>query len=111
IKLYNTALKLYDKELYNAAISNFKEYLPYATDAVNISDVEYYIASCKLKLMHNNALANMLDFMERYPNSRKVNNANLEVGDYYFNLGKFKQSLTYYKKVDEMGLSRDEKDK
>src|SRR5262245_47783980 len=78
IKLYNTALELYDKELYNAAISNFKEYLPYATDVVNISDVEYYIASCKLKLLHNNALSNMLDFMERYPQSRKVNNANLE---------------------------------
>src|SRR6187401_2665983 len=90
IKLYNTALELYDKQLYNAAISNFNDYLPYATDAVNISDVEYYIASCKLKLMHNNALANMLDFIERYPQSRKVNNANLEIGDYYFNIAKFK---------------------
>src|SRR6478735_7009746 len=88
IRLYNTALELYDKQLYNAAISNFTDYLPYASDAVNITDVEYYIASCKLKLMHNNALANMLDFIERHPESRKVNNANLEIGDYYFNLGK-----------------------
>jgi tetratricopeptide (TPR) repeat protein len=108
IKLYNTALELYDKELYNAAISNFKDYLPYATDAVNISDVEYYIASCKLKLLHNNALSNMLDFMERYPQSRKVNNANLEVGDYYFNTGKYKSALGYYKKVDTYGLGKDE---
>ena len=69
IKIYNTAIELYDKQLYNAAISNFMEYMPYAVDAVNISDVEYYIASCKLKLLHNNALSNMLDFMERYPNS------------------------------------------
>jgi len=74
IKLYNTAIELYDKQLYNAAITNFNDYLPYASDAVNISDVEYYIASCKLKLLHNNALANMLDFMERYPQSRKTNN-------------------------------------
>jgi len=108
IKLYNTALELYDKQLYNAAISNFKDYLPYATDAVNISDVEYYIASCKLKLLHNNALANMLDFMERYPQSRKVNNANLEVGDYYFNISKFKSALGYYKKVETYGLGKDE---
>ncbi len=109
IKLYNTALELYDKQLYNAAISNFKDYLPYATDAVNISDVEYYIASCKLKLLHNNALSNMLDFMERYPQSRKVNNANLEVGDYYFNISKYKSALGYYKKVDAFSLGKDEK--
>ncbi len=111
IKLYNTALELYDKQLYNAAITNFNEYLPYASDAVNASDVEYYIASCKLKLMHNNALVNMLDFIERFPQSRKVNNANLEVGDYYFNISKFKNALTYYKKVETTGLTRDESDK
>lgn len=109
IKIYNTAIELYDKQLYNAAISNFTEYLPYATDAVNISDVEYYIASCKLKLLHNNALANMLDFMARNPHSRKINNANLEVGDYYFNTTKYKTALSYYKKVQEFGLSKDDK--
>lgn len=109
IKIYNTAIELYDKQLYNAAISNFTDYLPYATDPINISDVEYYIASSKLKLMHNNALANMLDFIERHPQSRKINNANLEVGDYYFNISKFKTALTYYKKVDNLGLSQDEK--
>ncbi len=109
IKLYNTAIELYDKQLYNAAISNFMEYLPYAGDAVNISDVEYYIASCKLKLLHNNALSNMLDFMERYPNSRKLNNANFEVGDYHFNTGKYKTALTYYKKVVSTNLKHDER--
>lgn len=109
IKIYNTALELYDKELYNAAISNFMDYLPYANDAINKSDVEFYIASSKLKLMHDNALANMLDFIERYPQSRKINNANLEVGDYYFNISKFKTALNYYKKVDNLGLSKDEK--
>ena len=109
VKVYNTALELYDKQLYNAAISNFMDYLPYATDAVNISDVEYYIASCKLKLLHNNALANMLDFIKRYPQSRKVNNANLEVGDYYFNIAKYKSALSYYKSVQESGLSKEDK--
>lgn len=109
IKIYNTALELYDKQLYNAAISNFMEFMPFATDAVTISDVEYYIASCKLKLLHNNALSNMLDFMERYPNSRKLNNANLEVGDYYFNTGKYKVALSYYKKVAETSLNNSER--
>lgn len=108
-KLFNTAVELYDKQLYNAAISNFMEYLPYATDQMNISDVEYYIASCKLKLLHNNALSNMLDFMNRYPNSRKLNHANLEVGDYYFNITKYKIALGYYKKVAESNLSKEER--
>lgn len=111
IKLYNTAIELYDKQLYNAAISNFSDYLPYATDPVNLSDVEYYIASCKLKLQHQNALSNMLDFISRYPQSRKVNNANFEIGEYYFSLAKFKTALTYYKNVSELGLSKDEKEK
>lgn len=109
IKIYNTALELYDKQLYNAAISNFMEYLPFASDPMNISDVEYYIASCKLKLLHNNALSNMLDFMERYPNSRKLNHANLEVGDYYFNIAKYKTALSYYKKVVPGNLTKDER--
>jgi TolA-binding protein len=109
VKVYNTALELYDKQLYNAAISNFMEYLPFATDPVNISDVEYYIASCKLKLLHNNALANMLDFMSRYPNSRKLNNANLELGDYYFNIGKYRTALTYYREVSETALNKSER--
>ncbi|MCC6818533.1 MAG: tetratricopeptide repeat protein [Bacteroidia bacterium] len=111
IKLYNTAIELYDKQLYNAAISNFMEYLPFATDQMNVSDVEYYIASCKLKLLHNNALSNMLDFMERYPNSRKLNHANLEVGDYYFNIAKHKTALGYYKKVAETNLTKEERQK
>ena len=111
IKIYNTAIELYDKQLYNAAISNFMEYLPYAVDAVNISDVEYYIASCKLKLLHNNALSNMLDFMERYPNSRKLNNANFEVGDYHFNTAKYKAALGYYKKVVPANLKADERER
>ena len=111
IKLYNTALELYDKQLYNAAISNFMDYLPYATDNINTSDVEFYIASCKLKLLHNNALANMLDFIARYPQSRKINAANLELGDYYFKLGKFKSALSYYKTVQESNLSGEDKER
>lgn len=110
IKLYNTALELYDKQLYNAAISAFMDYLPLAPDAISISDAEYYIASCKLKLMHGNALSNMLDFMKRYPNSRKINRANMEVGDYYFNSGKHRTALSYYKSVDKNGLSGEEKE-
>jgi TolA-binding protein len=109
IKLYNNAMELYDKQLYNAAISIFMDYLPYANDAVNSSDVVYYIASCKLKLMHQNGLANMLDFIQRHPQSRKVNNANLEVGDYYYNTTKFRTAISFYKKVNPMGLSEEEK--
>lgn len=110
VRLFNTAMELYDKQLYNAAISNFMDYLPLANDPITISDIEYYIASCKIKLMHNNALANMLDFIERHPQSRKINNANLEVGDYYFNISKFRNALSYYKKVEKLGLSNDEKE-
>ncbi len=110
-RIYNSALELYDKELFNAAISVFQDYLPYATDPVNKSDVEYYVASCKLKLLHENAIANMKDFIERYPTSRKINNANFDIGDYYFNTGSFKKALTFYKEVEDFGLSQEDKNR
>jgi TolA-binding protein len=110
-KLYSRALELFDKEKYNASIEVFKDFIKVSKDKMMQSDANFYIAASKLKLSHSNAERQMLDFIEDYPYSSKLNLAYLLMGNYYFDKKKYRRSIRYFKEVELNGITKEEEHK
>lgn len=109
--LYTRALELFDKEKYNAAIEVFQDFQKETTDKMMIADANFYIAACKLKLTHSNAEQQMLDFIDDYPYSSKLNLAYYLMADYYFDKRKYSRSIRYFKEVELNGITKLEEQK
>lgn len=108
---YQKALSLYNNKQYLAAQTMFDKIADEAEDEVLISDCEYYIANCAVRLNQSNADELVLDFVENYPTSTKRNTAFIDVGDYYFENSKYPYARKWYEKADEESLSKTEQQK
>ena len=75
------------------------------------ADCAYYSANCAIHLNQANADEMMENFVKEYPTSSKQNQAYIEVAQYYFEQGKYPQSLEWFEKVDESTLSYEDVDK
>lgn len=110
---YNKAVSLYKDKQYQAAQIIFEK-VKAENDNKN-SDVEadcaYYVANCAIRLNQANADQMMESFVEDYPTSTKQNQAYIEVAHYYFEQGKYPQSLKWFDKVDEGSLSDSDREK
>lgn len=110
---YNKAVSLYNDKQYQAAQIIFEKVK--AENNTKNSDVEadcaYYIANCAIRLNQANADQMMESFVEDYPTSTKQNQAYIEVAHYYFEQGKYPQSLKWFDKVDEGSLSDSDREK
>ena len=113
LREYNKAVSLYKDKQYQAAQIIFEKVK--AENENKNSDVEadcaYYIANCAIRLNQANADQLMESFVENYPTSTKQNQAYIEVAHYYFEQGKYPQSMKWFDKVDESTLSQDDRDK
>jgi len=109
--LYTRALELFDKEKYNASIEVFEEFKTLTTDKMATADANFYIAACKIKLTHSNAERQMLDFIDEHPYSSKLNLAYLLMSEFYFDNGKYRSSIRYYKEVELNGITKLEEQK
>jgi len=113
LREFNKALALYKEKQYQAAQIIFEKVK--AENVNKNSDVEadcaYYIANCAIRLNQSDADQKMESFVENYPTSTKQNQAYIEVAHYYFEQGKYPQSMKWFDKVDESTLSQDDRDK
>src|SRR5690606_32663043 len=75
------------------------------------SDCAYYIVNTAIRLNQPSAETLMEQFVEEYPTSARKNRAFLEVGYYYFEIGKYPQALKWLDKVSESLVSYSDKDK
>lgn len=106
---FNRALELYNNEQYLPAQNLFDDVKDETTDEKIKSDAVYYIANAAVRLGQPGADDLMQNFVERYPTSTKRNSAFLDVADYYFETGKYALARRWYDRVDEKGMSRDER--
>ncbi|MDQ7961547.1 tetratricopeptide repeat protein [Flavobacterium lindanitolerans] len=110
---YNKAVSLYNDKQYQAAQIIFEKVK--ADNSNKNSDIEadcaYYIANCAIRLNQANADQMMESFVEDYPTSTKQNQAYIEVAHYYFEQGKYPQSLKWFDKVDEGSLSNNDRER
>ena len=113
LREFNKALALYKEKQYQAAQIIFEKVK--AENSNKNSDVEadcaYYIANCAIRLNQSDADQKMESFVENYPTSTKQNQAYIEVAHYYYEQGKYPQSMKWFDKVDESTLSQDDRDK
>ncbi|EGV42582.1 tetratricopeptide repeat protein [Bizionia argentinensis JUB59] len=108
---YQKALALYNNGQFQAAQMLFKELKKTVESDELVSDCDYYVANCAVRLNQRNADKLIEDFVENHPTSTKRNSAFLDVADYYFSNGKYAYAKKWYDRVDENSLSRNERDK
>ena len=105
---YQKALSLYNNQQYQASQTLFGQVKKTAKEDVLLSDCDYYIANCAVRLNQQNADKLIVDFVDNYPTSTKRNTAFVDVADYYFTNGKYAYARKWYDKVDESALGRNE---
>jgi tetratricopeptide (TPR) repeat protein len=105
LKDFDKAVTLYNDKQYQAAQILFEKTKTDNDDADIQADCAFYIAECAVKLNQKNADTLMQDFVEGYPVSPRQNQAYVDMADYQFSHGSYKQALEYYDKVDESNLA------
>ncbi|UOB16525.1 tetratricopeptide repeat protein [Abyssalbus ytuae] len=111
LKEYQDALKLYNDKQYRAAQLLFKN-VKHDTDDYEIeADCDYYIANSAIRLNQYGADKMMEDFVKNYSTSTKRNSALLEVGNYYFEQGKYANAAKWYDMTENLHLGYSEREK
>lgn len=108
---YQHAVSLYNNKQYQAAQQAFSKIKAATSNESLEADCSYYIANAAIRLNQQNAEQMMERFVENYPTSTKRNNAFLEVGTYYFEIGRYPQAEKWFDKVEERNLTTTEKER
>ncbi|MBL4746933.1 MAG: tetratricopeptide repeat protein [Flavobacteriaceae bacterium] len=106
LQSYNHALELFQNRAFVAAQHEFKTlentFEPSSEMKANCA---YYIANCAIQLGDRNADELMQNFVDKYPNSTKRNDAFMEVANHYFKNGKYSYALKWFERVSSGNLS------
>lgn len=103
---FNRGVELFQKEKYPAAIRLFDRYLSRQdiSPLTNASDAEYYSAVSSLKLFNLDAEYRMSMFISSHPESPRINEARLQLGDYFYQIKNYRRAVTYYEGVNRQEL-------
>jgi TolA-binding protein len=106
---FNQGMELYGKEKFTAALNFFDLYLNSGkSESLSHSeDAEFYGALSALKLFHSDAETRMDKFIITHPGSQRLNDANLALGDFFYQNKNYKKAAVYYAPVNRLLLSKD----
>lgn len=102
---FQHAVTLYNNKQYKAAQSMFVKIEKSTSNESIKADCAYYNANAAIRLNQQGAEQLMEDFVLNYPTSTKRNNAFMEVGTYFYEIGRYPQAMKWFDKVDERNLS------
>lgn len=108
---YSRGLELFDEKKYNAAILQFRLFMENSTNDALKTEADYYMSMSKLYAGHTDGEAAVQRFLESNPGSHKTHMANMALGDYWYIQQKYSKALSYYKEVDPIAISNQEKDR
>lgn len=111
LKDFNRAIELYKDKQYLSAQLVFINVQQQNNNLEVQSDCAYYIATAAIKLNQNDADELMEQFIQNYPTSSKINQAYIEVAQYYFEQGNYNEAMNWFDKVDESTLTTEERDR
>ena len=77
------------------------------TSLINVADAEYYSAVAALKLFNSDAEYRMVMFISSHPESPRLNDARLLLGDYFYQNKNYRKAVTYYESVNRQELKGD----
>jgi TolA-binding protein len=106
---FNRGMELFNKEKYPAAIRLFDSYIKDVrnTSLTEISDAEYFSAISALKLFNADAEYRMIMFIYTHPESPRINDARLELGNYFYQNRNYRKAVIYYEEVNRQELTGD----
>jgi TolA-binding protein len=103
---FNRGMELFNKEKYPAAIRLFDSFVKSddKSNLILIADAEYFSAIAALKLFNSDAEYRMIMFISTHPESPRINEARLSLGDYFFQNKNYRKAVTYYESVNRQEL-------
>jgi TolA-binding protein len=104
---YNRAMELFNKEKYPAAIRLFDSFIKDEdkSNVIMVADAEYYRSISALKLFNPDAEYRMMMFIYTHPESPRLNDARLELGNYFYQIKNFRKAAIYYETVNRQELN------
>lgn len=99
-------MELFNKEKYPAAIRLFDSFISRSDkpDLLLIADAEYYRSVAALKLFNPDAEYRMMMFIYTHPESPRINDARLELGNYFYQNKNYRKAVIYYETVNRQEL-------
>ncbi|MCE5347859.1 MAG: tetratricopeptide repeat protein [Bacteroidales bacterium] len=106
---FNRGMELFNKEKYPAAIRFFDSFVKNNdnSDITLIDEAKYFSAIAALKLFNNDAEYRMITYISTCPESPRINEARLALGDYFFQNKNYRRAVTYYESVNRQELQPD----
>ena len=106
---FNRGMELFNKEKYPAAIRLFDSFIRNGdkSNMVLVSDAEYYRSIAALKLFNPDAEYQILMFIYTHPESPRLNEARLELADYFYQNKNYRKAANYYETVNRQELKSD----
>ena len=106
---FNRGMELFNKEKYPAAIRLFDSFIKSddKSNLILVAEAEYYSAIAALKLFNPDAEYRMIMFISTHPESPRINEARLSLGDYFYQNKNYRKAVTYYESVNRQELKAD----
>src|ERR1035437_1233884 len=102
-------MELFNKEKYPAAIRLFDSFVRNGdkSNLILVADAEYYSSIAALKLFNPDAEYRMMMFIYSHPESPQINDARLELGNYFYQNKNYRKAVVYYETVNRQELKSD----
>ncbi|HOO98892.1 MAG TPA: tetratricopeptide repeat protein [Bacteroidales bacterium] len=100
-------MELFAKQKYPSAIKLFDSYLAANTDSKSneAAEAEYHAAMAALSLFNPDAEYRMIKFIRSYPESPRINEAYLALGDYFYQNRNYRKAALYFEEVRRWELT------
>ena len=106
--LYKQGIELFDKKQFVSAQKDFNEYTNSSGSSLWKTDALYYAAACGIELFNKDSEWLMKQFIEKHPESSKINNANFYLAKSNFRKKKYPETLLYLKQIDIYQLDKEQ---
>jgi tetratricopeptide (TPR) repeat protein len=106
---FNRGMELFNKEKYPAAIRLFDSFIKSdeKSNLILVADAQYYSAVAALRLFNSDAEYRMVMFISTHPESPRINEAKLSLGDYFYQIKNYRKAVTYYESANRQELKAD----
>jgi TolA-binding protein len=99
---FRDAKELFEKEKYASAKKMFQEVIDQISDEKSLicADATYYSALCSAELFNKDADYKLVNFINKYPENSKINQAWFKLGCYYYATAKYNDAIEAFTNVD-----------
>ena len=106
---FQRGMEFFNKEKYPAAIRLFDSFIRSGdkSNTIQVADAEYYSAMAAIKLFNPDAEYRMMIFIYSHPESPRINEARLELGNYFYQNKNYRRAAAYYETVNRQELRSD----